>query len=229
MDGMTTAISWSGGKDSALALIAARAQGLCVRTFVTACRGHMPAAHALPATWFARQVAALGGEWLPFEGGADYAQAFDAVLRDLAGRGHRAMVFGDIDLAAHRDWIEPRVRAAGLQPLFPLWGLPRGEVARRILEAGIRARVVTVDLAKLPADVCGRAYDADLLAELPPSVCPCGEDGEFHTAVESMPGMREPVPLVVRGWREIDAQPPLRPGRLAQAIVDEESAAGAGA
>lgn len=215
-----TAISWSGGKDSALALLAAREAGWDVRTFVTACHGETPSAHALPRAWFARQVAALGGHWQPFDvppGG--YGEAFAAVLQELATSGHAAMVFGDIDLAAHRDWIEPRVRAAGLQPLFPLWGRPRAAIARQALASGLRARVITVDLARLPASFCGRAYDAALLDDLPEGVCPCGEDGEFHTAVEWMPGMRQPVPVEFSGIVEEPTRPPLAPGRVARVAV----------
>jgi diphthamide synthase (EF-2-diphthine--ammonia ligase) len=222
MDANKAAISWSGGKDCALALLRARAQGWNVRTFVTACRGERPAAHALPRAWFERQVQALGGRWLPFSVGSDgYEAAFRAVLEQLAAGGHRAMVFGDIDLAAHREWIEPRVRAAGLEPLFPLWRTPRADVAQEILTRGLQARVIAVDLARLPASTCGRAYDAALLADLPPGVCPCGEDGEFHTAVEWMPGMNEPAPVRVRAVIEEDTQPPLAPGRIARVELED--------
>ncbi|GAB4472188.1 MAG: ATPase [Burkholderiaceae bacterium] len=211
------AISWSGGKDCALALLRARAQGVDVRTFVTACHGDTPTAHALPRAWFERQVQALGGTWLPFDvppGG--YADAFATTLAQLRATGQAAMIFGDIDLAAHRDWIEPRVRAAGLAPLFPLWGTPRAAVSAEVLASGIHARVITVDLARVPAALCGRPYDADFLGELPAGVCPCGENGEFHTAVEWMPGMTEAVPLAIVGTVEEPTRPPLAPGRLAR-------------
>ncbi|MEW5880172.1 MAG: adenosine nucleotide hydrolase [Pseudomonadota bacterium] len=220
MDGRLAAVSWSGGKDCALALLRARAQGYDVRTFITACHGETPNAHALPRAWFERQVAALAGRWRPFDvapGG--YEAGFRAVLAELAAGGLTAMVFGDIDLAAHRDWIEPRVRAAGLEPVFPLWGMARPQVAEEILDRGVRARVVTVDLARLPASFCGRRYDRRLLADLPAGVCPCGEDGEFHTAVEWLPGMREPVPLDIAGIVEEPTRPPLAPGRLARVVV----------
>ncbi|MCS7101517.1 MAG: adenosine nucleotide hydrolase [Burkholderiaceae bacterium] len=216
------AISWSGGKDSALALLRAREQGWQVCTFVTACHGERPQSHALPPAWFQRQVAALGGRWLPFDATAGgYEAAFTQVLAALAADGHAAMIFGDIDLAAHRDWIEPRVRKAGLAALFPLWGMPRAQLADEVLARGIQARVITVDLARLPASFCGRAYDRRFLAELPPGVCPCGEDGEFHTAVEWMPGMQESVPVAVCGVIEEPTQPPLSPGRLARVRVQE--------
>ncbi len=221
MERRLAAISWSGGKDSALALLLARERGLDVHTFVTACHGETPNAHALPRAWFEQQVAALGGRWRPFDvapGG--YEAVFAAVLAELVASGHAAMVFGDIDLAAHRDWIEPRVRAAGLRPVFPLWGMTRAQVAREALSRGLQARLVTVDLARLPAAYCGRAYDAQLLAELPAAVCPCGEDGEFHTAVEWMPGMAEAVPLAIAGVTEEPTRPPLAPGRLARVIVE---------
>lgn len=219
----TAAISWSGGKDSALALLRSREEGFDVRFFVTACRGQRPAAHALPPAWFERQVRALGGQWRPFvvtSGG--YAEAFGAALAQLRAEGCTAIVFGDIDLAAHRQWLEPRVQAAGLQPVFPLWGMRRDEVAAAVIARGIRARVIAVDLARLPATFCGRPYDARLLQELPSGVCRCGEDGEFHTAVEWMPGMSEAVALAIVGTVEVPTQPPLAPGRLGLVRLAED-------
>lgn len=220
------ALSWSGGKDGCLAWLRAREQGLAVDTFVTLCEaGGASLSHALPRAWLARQVAACGVAWRPVDvahrAGA-YAEAFDATLAQLAAEGHTHMVFGDIDLAAHRDWLEPRCRAAGLAAVFPLWGEPRAALAREVIARGIAARVVAVDLGRLDASFCGAAYDAALLARLPAGVCPCGEDGEFHTAVTAAPGFAAPLPLRDRGVRLVDAAPPLAPGRLAWLLVDED-------
>ncbi|HSV70319.1 MAG TPA: adenosine nucleotide hydrolase [Methylibium sp.] len=218
------ALSWSGGKDGCLAGLRARAQGLPIATFVTMCEaGGASLSHALPRDWLARQVAAWGVDWRAVDvvrGPGTYAAAFDATLRELAASGHTHMVFGDIDLAAHRDWIAPRCRAAGLEPMFPLWGEPRASLAREVIAAGIRARLVAVDLARLDASFCGAAYDDGLLARLPAGVCPCGEDGEFHTAVTDAPGMARSVPLPDHGVRIVEARPPLSPGRLAWLRLD---------
>ena len=101
------------------------------------------------------------------------------------------MIFGDIDLQAHRDWLAPACERAGLVPLFPLWGESRAALARELVTRGVRARVVCVDTRWLDASFCGAPYDAAFLARLPAGVCPCGEDGEFHTFVTGGPGLRD--------------------------------------
>jgi uncharacterized protein (TIGR00290 family) len=209
----SAAISWSGGKDGCLALLHAREAGVAVTTYVTACDpGGDTRGHRLPRALVAAQVQALGGRWWPLEAGfADYGERFDATLRALRACGHTQMVFGDIDLQAHRDWLEPRCRAAGIEALFPLWGLARAEVARQIIARGIRARLVVVDARRLDASFCGADYDAALLARLPADVCPCGEGGEFHTFVGDAPGFAAPLRVVAGPVRELAAAPKLAP------------------
>lgn len=210
------AISWSAGKDSALALLHARAAGWQVGRFVTFCEpdGHSKS-HALPPSLIAAQVAALGGAWQPVAvppGG--YADAFAATLAGLRADGIDAVVFGDIDLQAHRDWLEPACARAGLRALFPLWGRPRAGIAAEVMARGIRARLVCVDLSLLEAAFCGAPYDAGLLARLPAGVCPAGEDGEFHTVVLQMPGMAAPLRVADLPQRRVALQPPWRPTTL---------------
>ena len=103
------AISWSAGKDSCLALLRARETGYAVETFVTMFDPNGTSkSHALPRELVAAQVAALGGRWQPAVAGLDdYGAVFDAQLAALRATGHTQMVFGDIDLQAHRDWLEP--------------------------------------------------------------------------------------------------------------------------
>lgn len=215
---MKAALSWSGGKDALLALALAREQGVEVRSLLCFCDEQgLSAGHHLPRSLMQAQAARLGCSLLwrtvPMGG---YAQAYADALADLALSGHEAFLSGDIDLQAHRDWIVPRVQAAGLAPLFPLWGLPRAWVAQSLIERGVKAQLVAVDCERLPAAFCGRSYDASLLAELPTTVCPCGEDGEFHSFVVDAPGVFA-QPLRCRpGAVRIEAtKPPLRPGRLA--------------
>ena len=204
------AISWSAGKDSCLAWLRATEQGLEVSTFVTMCDADGTSkSHALPPALIAAQVRAIGGEWQPVNvapGG--YAAAFDAQLQRLRATGHTHMVFGDIDLAAHRDWLEPACARAGLVALFPLWDEPRTVLAREILARGIRARIVCVDTRWLDASFCGVDFDAAFLARLPEAVCPCGEDGEFHSFVFDAPGFASPLPIANGPQRRARSAPP---------------------
>ena len=210
------AISWSAGKDSCLAWLLAREQGLDVRTFLTMCEPDGASkSHALDPALIEAQVRSIGGTWRAARvPPGEYARVFDAELARLAADGHTHMVFGDIDLAAHRDWLEPACVRAGLTAVFPLWGMARAEVAQLILARGIRARIVCVDTRWLDASFCGRDYDAALLAQLPPGVCPCGEGGEFHTFVFDAPGFDHALPLVNGAQRIVQAQPPMPPVEL---------------
>lgn len=209
------AISWSAGKDSCLALLRARESGFAASTFVTMCEPDGTSkSHALPAALVAAQVAAFGGDWLQVSvASGAYASTFDATLRRLRDTGHTHMVFGDIDLQAHRDWLEVACAKARLQPVFPLWGERRDAVAAEVIARGIRAIVVAVDARWLDASFAGARYDAALLARLPAGVCPCGEEGEFHTFVFDAPGMSGPLPIREGMRREIVASPPFAPAR----------------
>lgn len=207
------AISWSAGKDSMLALVLARSTGLRIDSYLTVCEPDGTSkSHALPPALVQAQVDALGGRWWPVRtDGEGYAAAFGDALRALRGAGHTHMVFGDIDLQAHRDWIEPRCLAAGLQPVFPLWGRGRAELAAEVIRRGIRARLVCVDTRWLDSSYAGAAYDEALLARLPEGVCPCGEGGEFHTFVWDGPGFSAPLMLQPGTPRELASRPPLVP------------------
>jgi diphthine-ammonia ligase len=216
------AISWSAGKDSCLAWLLAREQGLDVSTFLTMCEPDGTSkSHALDPALIEAQVRSIGATWRAarMPPGA-YARVFDAELTRLVADGHTHMVFGDIDLAAHRDWLEPACARAGLIAVFPLWGLARAEVARQILARGIRARIVCVDSRWLDASFCGRDYDAALLAQLPLGVCPCGEGGEFHTFVFDAPGFDYALPLVNGAQRIGQAQPPMPPVSLVMQALE---------
>lgn len=210
------AISWSAGKDSCLALLRARDAGLDVRSFLTLLDpGGLSKSHVLPRDLIAAQVQALGGQWWPAEAGpGEYAKVFAAQLRALREAGHRHLVFGDIDLQAHRDWLEPACAAAGLQAVFPLWGLARSAVAAEVIARGIRAQVVCVDTRWLDDSFCGAEYDAALLARLPAGVCPAGEGGEFHSFVWDAPGFAAPLPVRPGPLRRMASAPPLSPTTL---------------
>lgn len=195
-----------------LALIRARERGIDVRTMLTVCdeSGVRNRSHGVPLALLQAQARALGLDFLaPSATWAQYEAAFVAVLQALRARGHDTMVFGDIDLEPHREWEEKVCARAALQPVLPLWGASRSEVAHEILARGISAVVVCTDSRYLDDSFCGRTYDARFLADLPQGVCPCGENGEFHTFVTASPVMRETLGVRVQALRPYTSPPEL--------------------
>jgi uncharacterized protein (TIGR00290 family) len=97
------------------------------------------------------------------------------------------IIFGDLFLQDIRAYREQKLKGTGITPVFPLWGRPTAQLARQMIAGGFEAYIATVDLKKLPADFAGRKFDAQLLADLPNGVDPCGENGEFHSCVVAGP------------------------------------------
>lgn len=117
--------------------------------------------------------------------------ACDAAIAD----GIEAIAFGDLFLEDVRRYREERLEGTGLKPVFPVWGLDTRQLAEDMIAGGLRARIVCVDPKKLPAEFAGREFDAQFLRDLPPGVDPCGENGEFHSAVYAGPMFSEPIPI----------------------------------
>jgi uncharacterized protein (TIGR00290 family) len=198
-----TLLSWSGGKDSALALQRLRADpGVRVEALLTTVTDadDRVSMHGVRRELLEAQAAAVG---LPVRvvrippgcSNAEYEARFGAALAEWAAEGGAAVAFGDLYLADVRAYRERLVaeRAPALAPRFPLWGEDTAALARRFVADGFRATLVCVDPRQVPAALCGRAYDAALLAALPPSADPCGERGEFHTFVHDGPGFAAAV------------------------------------
>jgi diphthamide synthase (EF-2-diphthine--ammonia ligase) len=106
-----------------------------------------------------------------------------------------AMAFGDLFLEEVRAYREKQLRPTGIEPLFPLWQIPTGELARTMIAGGLRARVTCVDSKQLPASFAGREFDLQLLADLPAGTDPCAERGEFHTCAYAGPMFDAPLAL----------------------------------
>lgn len=192
--------SFSGGKDSCLALWRAQQQGLDVRTLLVMFEesGERSRSHALPLELIQRQAAALQLTLVTRNAGwKKYEQVFVETLQELRASGHEVAVFGDIDLQAHRDWEEKVCAVAGIKPALPLWHEDRRALAGEIIALGFRAVVVCVDSRHLGDEFCGREYDESFLADLPASVDACGENGEFHTFVYDGPNFYAPVPFTI--------------------------------
>lgn len=124
---------------------------------------------------------------------AGYELRLGQVLAAWRDRGVETMVFGDLFLEDVRAWREQLLTRHGFGAIFPIWGRDTRQVVRDFLDQGFRAIVVCVDPAKLEPSFAGRLLDASFLADLPRSVDPCGENGEFHTFVFDGPILAEPV------------------------------------
>jgi uncharacterized protein (TIGR00290 family) len=114
---------------------------------------------------------------------------------EATAAGVEAIAFGDLFLEDVRRYREERLEGTGLTPVFPVWKLDTGTLAREMIAAGVRARIVCVDPKKLPKDFAGRDLDEDFLKDLPEGVDPCGENGEFHTCVYDGPMFRHAIPI----------------------------------
>ena len=114
------------------------------------------------------------------------------------------MAFGDLFLEDVRRYREAYLAGTGMAPLFPIWGLSTDDLAREMVEVGLRARVTCVDPRQLPPSFAGRDFDAAFLSELPEHVDPCGEHGEFHTFAYDGPDVPSPRFGTLRRHRRAD-------------------------
>jgi uncharacterized protein (TIGR00290 family) len=188
--------SWSGGKDSMLALHRALAAGWRVEALLAMFDegGERSRSHAIAPQLMRAQAEALGIPLVIGQAGwANYEAVFTEHLRRFADQGLTHGLFGDIDLQPHRDWEEKVCAAAGMSAALPLWQEPRRALVDELLALGYRARVVCVDARFLDASFCGREFDEAFLADLPEGVDACGENGEFHTFVFDGPRFAAPV------------------------------------
>jgi uncharacterized protein (TIGR00290 family) len=197
-------MSWSSGKDSAFALAAVRHErdvevvGLLVTMNASADRVSM---HAVRRALVVLQAERLGLPLhlveLPSPCPNDrYEDAMRGALAEARDDGVDQIVFGDLFLADIRAYREQALAETGISARFPLWDRPTDVLARDMLDAGVKAVVTCVDPSQVPAEVAGRPWDEELLADLPSGADPCGENGEFHTFVWDGPGFRAPIPVV---------------------------------
>jgi uncharacterized protein (TIGR00290 family) len=192
-------VCWSGGKDSALALheLGATVEVVALLTTVTEEYDRI-SMHGVRVALLEAQAEALGLRLEkvhvpPVCTNVEYEQRMRAVLGRHHAAGAGAVVCGDIFLADVRRYREERLFTGGVRGVFPLWERKSEELARRFIALGFRAVLCCVDTQALDANFAGRLYDERLLAELPPGVDPCGENGEFHTFVFDGPGFTRPV------------------------------------
>lgn len=195
------ALSWSSGKDSAWTLHLLRQQPdiqitALITTFNT--EADRVAMHAVRRALVEVQAERTGIPLWPVElpwpcSNADYEDRMRAVCERATAEGVTAVAFGDLFLQEVRDYRIRQLQGSGLEPLFPVWQIPTGQLSREMIAAGVKAKVTCVDPSRIAKSFAGREYDLSLLNALPAGADPCGENGEFHTFVYDAPVFSHPI------------------------------------
>lgn len=198
---MRALISWSSGKDCAFALHHARQSGAfeIVGALTTVTETfHRVSIHGVRDEILRAQLDAAGLSPLivpipyPCPNEIYEARMGEAIVQAKRD-GITHIIFGDLFLEDVRAYRVEKLKDTGIAPVFPLWRKPTAQLARDMIASGMKAHLVTVDLARLPASFAGRKFDEALLADLPDGIDPCGENGEFHTCVVDGPMFRRPL------------------------------------
>jgi uncharacterized protein (TIGR00290 family) len=198
-------LSWSTGKDSAYALHALKNSpdyavvGLFTTVTEPFARVSMHSTReALLWTQAERLSLPLKIAHIPAQcTNEEYERQMSELVEGAKRQGIAAMAFGDLFLRAVRSYRERLLAATGVEPVFPLWQRPTHLLAREMIESGIKATLTCVDPAKLDRSFAGRRFDLALLADLPQTVDPCGENGEFHTFAHASPDFQSAIEIRV--------------------------------
>lgn len=194
--------SWSGGKDSALALYEVKNnlnyEIVALLTTVTEDYDRV-SMHGIRSALLERQAESLG---LPLESvfisksasNEEYESKISEILHMYKNRGVTSVVFGDIFLEDVKKYREENLAKIGMKAIFPLWKRDTLEMASMFIKLGYKAIITCIDSNVLGKDFAGRIFDERFLSELPSDIDPCGENGEFHSFVYDGPIFRERIP-----------------------------------
>jgi diphthine-ammonia ligase len=192
------AVSWSGGKDSYLALH--RTLGAFnVKALLTMFTedGTRSRSHGLRPEVVARQAHLLNlrlvtgrGSWKTYE------EEFKRVLRELSRDGFSHVIFGDIFLDEHKMWVERVCNECGLEAVEPLWAQDTTSLLREFLATGAQAQIVATKATLLDDNWLGKKLCDQMLPDFESlGVDACGERGEYRTLVFASPQMSSPLEL----------------------------------
>ena len=200
-----TLLSWSSGKDSAwsLHLLRQRGEYEIVGLLTTFNReANRVAMHGVRRELVEAQAEAAGIPlWdvdLPSPcSNAEYENIMSEECRAAVRSRIECIAFGDLFLPDIREYRERQLQGSGLTPIFPVWGIPTNELARRMIASGLKAKLTCVDSRLLSPEFVGREFDEQLLSDLPPQIDSCGENGEFHSFVYAAPIFRRDIRVTV--------------------------------
>jgi len=209
MDKANAISSWSGGKDSCLACYKAMKQGYRIKYLLNFISREFKRCcfHGIEAGLIKLQAELIGIPLVQQEVTADmgeYEKEFKAAVKGISGVA--SMVFGDIYLDEHKDWVDRVCGDLNIAPVEPLWNGSPAALVEEFIETGFKAVVVSCQADKFGRDFVGRVVDRDLVAELKSkNICPCGENGEFHTFVID-------GPIFKRSIKILESEPVLKEG-----------------
>ncbi len=193
-------LSWSSGKDAAYALHLLHAQNQLPDLILTTLSKAQQrvSMHGLRKVLLQQQQEQLSipSMLLEFEANASieaYETAMESLHTNLKNQGYQQAIFGDIFLEDLRKYREQQLQKMDFTAQFPLWGEDTHLLARKIIDAGIKAITVCINADMLPQNLLGHPYNHDFLDQLPSGVDPCGENGEFHTFCYDASYFKKPV------------------------------------
>ncbi|MCX5678277.1 MAG: diphthine--ammonia ligase [Candidatus Omnitrophica bacterium] len=202
MNKLAAISSWSGGKDSCYAYFKAIKAGCEVKyllNFTTRGTGR-GCFHGIEGRLMRRQASLLGVPLVQREVSPDmrkYEEEFKEAVSELKINGIGAMVFGDIYLLEHASWVDRVCKDLAITPVEPLWNLPAARILEEFLDLGFKAIIVSCQAEKLGKEFIGRCLEKSMIKEFEDrGVCPCGENGEFHTLVVDGPIFKEPIKIL---------------------------------
>ncbi|MDC1142189.1 adenine nucleotide alpha hydrolase [Planctomycetota bacterium] len=199
-----TILSWSSGKDSAWALHTLRQMpeielvGLLTSFNESADRVAM---HAVRRKLCRAQAKAVGLPLIEIDLPAPcsnevYLERMLKGVGEMKNLGVTHCAFGDLFLEDVREYRVKMLGGTGIEPLFPIWKKPTGQLARTMIESGLKATITCIDPKQIDPKFAGRDFDAQLLQDLPETADPCGEKGEFHTFVHAGPMFGNDIDIV---------------------------------
>jgi len=199
-------MSWSSGKDSAWALYQLLQQPEKFEVVGLFCTINKQfgrvAMHAVRLELLQLQAQRIGLPLhiieLPFPcSNADYEQIMGEFVEQAQKDNIDCFAFGDLFLQDIRHYREDKLKATGIEAIFPIWGEPTDTLGKEMVAQGLKAVITCIDPKQTPERLIGQIFDIDFLNSLPDNIDPCGENGEFHSFVFDAPMFEQPIDIVV--------------------------------
>lgn len=198
LDNKNSFVSWSGGKDSCLALYKAIEMGYKpVKIFTMFGMEEISSSHRLNEKNIKAQAESMGLDYVIGKAAFDeYEKVFVSKLKEFKEEGINYGIFGDIDLEGHREWEERVCKSADMEAVLPHWKRDRKEIVKEFISLGFKAKIVVVNTTMLDIKFLGHDLSLPLIEEIENTGAdPCGENGEYHTLVYDGPIFKKPVEI----------------------------------
>lgn len=200
-------VSWSGGKDSYLSLLKAKEEGLDIQYLLNFIGNQgRSMSHGISEESLRQQADALGIPLITEQvSWGNYEEGFMRAASKLKEKGITGGIFGDINIAEHREWVEKMCNKLGLTAYLPLWDIAEEDVLAELIRREARLLIVSLDKKALPQEWLGKEINQNFLSVcMEAGVSPCGEKGEYHTMAIGGPLFRTSLEFVDKGCYELD-------------------------